>query len=216
MSSNKKDELEVEVVKTKKSKKKTPAESKKKKKADVVEEAVVNSDVKGGASGDKKEKVSATKSSKKSSSVGSKKTKKNLSTIKKGSEDSVVFHGVGRRKCAVSRCYLTKGTGEIYVNGIDYVVFFKNNPLLYHVVLLPLKLLKSEKDYDIKVDVYGGGFSSQADAIKLSISICLSKISPENRTLLKSSGYLTTDSRIVERKKPGRKKARKRFQFSKR
>ena len=209
MSSSKKDEVGV---KSKKPRRKTVEN---KGKLDLVGE-VVSSDVKGGVLGDEKESGLVRKSSKKSVSVRSKKNEKSLSTLKKQSKGGVVFHGVGRRKCAVSRCYLTKGDGEISVNGVDYVVFFKNNPLLYHVVLLPLKLLKSEKDYNIKVDVYGGGFSSQADAIKLSISICLSKVSPENRALLKSSGYLTTDSRIVERKKPGRKKARKRFQFSKR
>ena len=209
MSSSKKDEVGV---KSKKPRRKTVEN---KGKLDLVGE-VVSSDVKGGVLGGEKESGLVRKSSKKSVSVRSKKNEKSLSTLKKQSKGGVVFHGVGRRKCAVSRCYLTKGTGEIFVNGVEYVVFFKNNPLLYHVVLLPLKLLKSEKDYNIKVDVYGGGFSSQADAIKLSISICLSKVSPENRALLKSSGYLTTDSRIVERKKPGRKKARKRFQFSKR
>lgn len=136
--------------------------------------------------------------------------------LKKKVSGSFVISSTGRRKCSVARCYLTEGDGYISVNDVNYVVYFKNNPLIYHTILIPLKLLNCEKKYNVSVSVNGGGFSSQADAIKLSISLCLSKISVENRSTLKSVGYLTTDARVVERKKPGRKKARKRFQFSKR
>ena len=214
MSVKKDDEIKDKNVKE------PAAKTVKKVKKTVVDKAVAtNSESNVGAqqkvSSVKKVSTDSSKNSNKVASGGSTRIKSKTTRSKK-QPNTTVYHGVGRRKNAVARCYLTEGKGEITVNGVDYVSFFKNNPLFYYVILLPLRLFGGEKDYNIKVSVNGGGFSAQADAIKLSISICLSKISLENRVTLKSVGYLTTDSRIVERKKPGRKKARKSFQFSKR
>ncbi len=144
-----------------------------------------------------------------SSSSSGKKNKKNKK------KSPILSHGTGRRKTSVSRAYLSSGTGNISINNRDYHDYFKNKRL-HEVFLAPFNLLKCEKDYDVKINVNGGGASSQASAIRLSISICLSKLKLENRTTLKDVGFLTTDSRRVERKKYGHKKARKSFQFSKR
>ena len=134
---------------------------------------------------------------------------------KKNSGPSVTYHGVGRRKSSVARAYLCPGNGNILVNGKDYKDFFKHS-FLYYRLLNPLKLLDKENEYDIKINVFGGGLSSQVDAIRLSISICLSKVKLEYKSILKDVGFLTTDSRVVERKKFGHKKARRSFQFTKR
>jgi len=137
--------------------------------------------------------------------------KNSLKTLK----GDILSHGVGRRKSSVARVYLKQGEGNIIVNKKDYKVFFKNQ-FIYYKMLEPLKILDCLNSYDIKINVCGGGLNSQVEAVRLGISICLSKVKIENRSILKDVGFLTTDSRIVERKKPGHKKARKSFQFSKR
>ena len=122
---------------------------------------------------------------------------------------------VGRRKEAVTRVFLTKGTGAITVNGKDYKTYF---PMVYlqNQVETPLKAVEATTSYDIVINATGGGVKGQAEAVKLGISRALIELNPELRPILKASGLLTRDSRQVERKKPGKKKARRSFQFSKR
>lgn len=122
---------------------------------------------------------------------------------------------VGRRKEAVARVYLTKGAGNITVNGKDYKAYF---PVMYlqNQVELPLKTVEGVDSYDIVVNVYGGGQKGQAEAIKLGISRALVEMSAELKPALKKEGLMTRDSRSVERKKFGKRKARRSFQFSKR
>lgn len=122
---------------------------------------------------------------------------------------------VGRRKEAVARVYLSKGTGAITVNDKDYKVYF---PLVYlqNQVELPLKTIDSIDKFDVKVNANGGGIKGQAEAIKLGIARALCEVNPEFRPALKALGLMTRDSRGVERKKPGKRKARRSFQFSKR
>ncbi len=122
---------------------------------------------------------------------------------------------VGRRKEAVTRVFLTKGTGAITVNGKDYKTYF---PMVYlqNQVETPLKAVEATTSYDIVINATGGGVKGQAEAVKLGISRALIELNPELKPILKASGLLTRDSRQVERKKPGRKKARRSFQFSKR
>lgn len=151
---------------------------------------------------------------KKDKVVTSKSTSSKKNSVKT-SNGKILSQGVGRRKSSVARVYLKEGEGNFIVNNIDYKVFFKNE-FIYYKLLEPLKILDCLKNYDIKINVNGGGLNSQVEAVRLGISICLSKIKIENRSILKDIGFLTTDSRIVERKKPGHKKARKSFQFSKR
>jgi len=126
-----------------------------------------------------------------------------------------VINTVGRRKSAIARIYLTEGKGAITVNKRDVAEYFKTDQLVY-VVKQPLNLIGIAENYDVKVNLCGGGYSGQAEALRLAISRALVKINEANRSLLKAQGFLTRDPRIVERKKPGRPKARKRFQFSKR
>ncbi len=121
----------------------------------------------------------------------------------------------GRRKTAVARVYLTAGEGKIEINGKLLDAYFPS-PLLQYEVTLPLNKTENLGKYDVKVNVDGGGFTGQAQAIRLAIAKALCEINSEYRTVLKPEGLLTRDSRMVERKKPGQKKARKRFQFSKR
>ena len=122
---------------------------------------------------------------------------------------------IGRRKAAVARIYLNDGKGQITVNQKDYKEYFPKETLQY-VVEQPLKIAEVEGKYDIKVNLDGGGFKGQAEALRLAIARALVKIDPEVKPVLKSQGLLTRDPREVERKKPGQPKARKRFQFSKR
>jgi small subunit ribosomal protein S9 len=124
-------------------------------------------------------------------------------------------NAVGRRKEAVARVYMSKGTGNITVNGKDYKNYF---PLMYlqNQVELPLKTLESLAAYDVVVNVQGGGPKGQAEAIKLGIARTLVEFNPENRPALKKEGLMTRDPRSVERKKFGKRKARRSFQFSKR
>ena len=124
-------------------------------------------------------------------------------------------NAVGRRKEAVTRVFLSKGDGKITVNGKDYKVYF---PLVYLQKQLeaPLKKLELSDKFDIVVNASGGGVKGQAEAAKLGISRALLEVSADYRPALKAAGLLKRDPRAVERKKPGRKKARKSFQFSKR
>jgi small subunit ribosomal protein S9 len=122
---------------------------------------------------------------------------------------------VGRRKEAVARVYLTAGTGEFKVNGKSINEYF-TVPQFQKVVLQSLEALGVVNNYDIKVNVCGGGFKGQAEAIRMGIARALVEVNPEDRVTLKKEGFLRRDSRVVERKKPGRPGARKRFQFSKR
>tara|TARA_R110002049_G_scaffold2846_15_gene23226 strand:- start:5462 stop:5848 length:387 start_codon:yes stop_codon:yes gene_type:complete len=124
-------------------------------------------------------------------------------------------HKIGRRKTAVARIYLTEGKGNITVNKKDYKSYFSTGTLQYKVQQ-PLMLTETLESYDIKVNVYGGGITGQAEAIRLAITRALVSIDADHRTILKPEGLLTRDPRMVERKKFGQKKARKKFQFSKR
>ena len=126
-----------------------------------------------------------------------------------------VVNALGRRKSAVARIYLTEGKGNIIVNKKDFKIYFPTATLQY-VVQQPFQLTNTESKYDLKVVLDGGGITGQAEALRLAISRALIKIDPEHRAVLKSNGMLRRDPRMVERKKPGQKKARKKFQFSKR
>ncbi len=126
-----------------------------------------------------------------------------------------VINAIGRRKSAVARVYLSEGTGKITINKEDIEKYFPS-AILRYVVNQPLQLLESEGKYDIKVNLDGGGFTGQSQALRLAIARALVKINEEDKKVLKDAGFLTRDSRAVERKKPGQPKARRRFQFSKR
>ncbi len=126
-----------------------------------------------------------------------------------------VTNTLGRRKTAVARIYMTPGKGEILVNGRDVKEYFPSE-ILQIIVNQPFALTKTEGTYNVKVNVDGGGVKGQAEAIRLAISRALQEIDSELRPPLKKEGFLTRDPRMVERKKPGRRKARRRFQFSKR
>jgi small subunit ribosomal protein S9 len=126
-----------------------------------------------------------------------------------------VVNTLGRRKAAIARIYVNSGKGQITINNKDYTEYFPFETLQY-IVKQPLLLTEQEGKFDIKVNLYGGGIKGQAEALRLAISRAVVKMDPETRTVLKSNGLLTRDPRVVERKKPGRPKARKRFQFSKR
>ena len=125
------------------------------------------------------------------------------------------IHTIGRRKASVARIYMSAGKGNITVNKKDSKEYFSTETLLYKINQ-PLKVVDSEGKFDIKVNVFGGGTTGQADAIKLAIARALCEFDAENRTVLKAEGLLTRDPRVVERKKPGQKKARKKFQWVKR
>ncbi len=122
---------------------------------------------------------------------------------------------IGRRKAAVARVFLSDGKGKITVNDRDYKEYFGAETLQY-VVTQPLVVLDAVEKYDIKVNLDGGGVKGQAEALRLGITRALIEIDPEHKSILKANGFTTRDPREVERKKPGRPKARKRFQFSKR
>ncbi len=123
--------------------------------------------------------------------------------------------GTGRRKTSVARVYVRDGSGKIVVNGKDVSEYF-NTEEQVRVVHQPLFATSSEKKYDIVINVVGGGLNGQAAACLHGISRALTQVDPDNRTSLKANGYLTRDSRMVERKKYGQRGARRRFQFSKR
>ena len=126
-----------------------------------------------------------------------------------------VISAIGRRKAAVARVYLSDGKGQIMINDREYKQYFPNE-ILQYVVLQPLNLLNVADKFDITVTLDGGGSKGQAEAVRLGISRALIKVDPEFKPKLKAEGFTTRDPREVERKKPGRPKARKRFQFSKR
>jgi len=126
-----------------------------------------------------------------------------------------VINTIGRRKTSVARIYMTPGKGEITVNNKDVAVYFPVD-IMQIIVKQPLTTVEAVDKFDIKVNVDGGGIKGQAEAIRLAISRALCEVDPEHRSPLKKEGFLTRDARMVERKKPGRKKARKKFQFSKR
>jgi len=126
-----------------------------------------------------------------------------------------VINALGRRKKAIARNYLQEGKGEITINKRDWKEYFSTS-ILQYVVQQPFLLTKTESKYDLKVNLDGGGITGQAEALRLAISRALIEIDPEFRPVLKSNGLLRRDPRMVERKKPGQKKARKKFQFSKR
>ncbi|GAT62280.1 MULTISPECIES: 30S ribosomal protein S9 [Paludibacter] len=126
-----------------------------------------------------------------------------------------IVNAIGRRKAAVARVFVTPGKGEITVNKRELGVYFPSS-ILQYVVKQPLTKLGVAEQYDIKVNLDGGGFKGQAEALRMAIARALVKIDAANKPALKAEGFMTRDPREVERKKPGRPKARKRFQFSKR
>jgi small subunit ribosomal protein S9 len=126
-----------------------------------------------------------------------------------------VINTLGRRKAAVARVYLSEGKGKITINKRELEDFFPTKPLQY-LINQPLELVEVAGKYDIKINIFGGGVKGQAEAVRLGISRALIEVNPEYRDALKKAGFLTRDSRVVERKKPGQPKARKKFQFSKR
>jgi small subunit ribosomal protein S9 len=123
---------------------------------------------------------------------------------------------VGRRKNSISRAALIDGQGTITINGKPLDEYLQKDETLIAIVMEPLKAVKATNKYDIAIQVYGGGSVGQAGAVRHSIARALDKADPSNHAVLKKCGFLTRDPRVVERKKPGRPKARKRFQFSKR
>lgn len=125
------------------------------------------------------------------------------------------INAIGRRKSAVARVYLTQGTGKITINKKDVTEYFPS-AILQYVVNQPLQLLGVEGQYDIKANLDGGGFTGQSQALRLAIARALVKVNADDKKALKDEGFLTRDSRAVERKKPGQPKARRHFQFSKR
>ena len=126
-----------------------------------------------------------------------------------------VVNALGRRKAAVARVYVSEGTGKITINKRDLEVYFPSS-ILQYVVKQPLSKLGVTEKYDVKINLDGGGFKGQSEAARLGIARALVKINAEDKPALRSEGFMTRDPREVERKKPGRPKARKRFQFSKR
>jgi small subunit ribosomal protein S9 len=126
-----------------------------------------------------------------------------------------VINTLGRRKTSVARVYLTKGTGKVTVNKKDYKEVFPID-VLQAKIEQPFNITNTSGQFDVKVNVFGGGINGQAEAIRLGISRALVEVAADNKTLLKAEGLMTRDPRMVERKKPGQPKARKKFQFSKR
>ena len=126
-----------------------------------------------------------------------------------------MVNALGRRKSAVARIFVKEGTGKITINKKDLQDYFPSS-ILQFIVKQPLTKLNVAEKYDIKVNLNGGGFTGQSQALRLAIARALVKINPEDKKALRSEGFLTRDAREVERKKPGRPKARRRFQFSKR
>jgi small subunit ribosomal protein S9 len=126
-----------------------------------------------------------------------------------------IINTIGRRKTSIARVYVTPGKGEIIVNDRDLKDYFISE---IHQTLAKqaLAALKLESSYDVTVNVEGGGVTGQAEAVRLGIARALVEISAENKPTLRKEGFMTRDSRMVERKKPGRRKARRKFQFSKR
>jgi len=126
-----------------------------------------------------------------------------------------VINALGRRKAAIARVYVKEGSGKIVINKRAFETYFPSS-LLQYVVKQPLNKLGVAELYDITINLQGGGFKGQSEAARLGIARALVKIKPEDKPALRAEGFMTRDPREVERKKPGRPKARKRFQFSKR
>ncbi|MDR2804659.1 MAG: 30S ribosomal protein S9 [Dysgonamonadaceae bacterium] len=126
-----------------------------------------------------------------------------------------VVNALGRRKAAIARVYVKEGSGKIVINKRDFETYFPSS-ILQYVVKQPLNKLGVVDQYDVTINLQGGGYKGQSEAARLGIARALVKINPENKPALRSEGFMTRDPREVERKKPGRPKARKRFQFSKR
>ncbi|HOS49347.1 MAG TPA: 30S ribosomal protein S9 [Bacteroidia bacterium] len=126
-----------------------------------------------------------------------------------------ITHTIGRRKTAVARVYLSPGNGTITVNNREYTEYFPTMPL-QKLVQQAFEVSNLKDQYDVKINVNGGGYNGQAEAIRMAIARALCKINADYRPALKSNGLLTRDPRMVERKKYGQRKARRRFQFSKR
>ncbi len=126
-----------------------------------------------------------------------------------------MVNALGRRKSAVARIYVTEGTGKITINKKDLQDYFPSS-ILQFVVKQPLMTLNVAEKYDIKVNLDGGGFTGQSQALRLAIARALVKINADDKKALRAEGFMTRDARGVERKKPGQPKARRRFQFSKR
>ena|SRR5580765_7313608 len=126
-----------------------------------------------------------------------------------------MIHAIGRRKTSIARIYMEPGKGTITINKKDYKDYFTTGPLQY-IINQAQETINQKDVYDINVNVEGGGYKGQAEAIRLAIARALVKVDEGNKTVLRAKGLMTRDPRMVERKKPGQKKARKRFQFSKR
>ena len=126
-----------------------------------------------------------------------------------------VINALGRRKSSVARVYVTEGTGKITINKRDLTEYFPS-AILQYVVKQPLEAVEAVGKYDIQLNIFGGGFTGQSQAARLAIARALVKINEEDKSVLRKQGFITRDSREVERKKPGQPKARRRFQFSKR
>ncbi len=126
-----------------------------------------------------------------------------------------LINAIGRRKAAVARVYVKLGSGKITINKRDIATYFPSS-ILQYIVRQPLAKLDAVEKYDININLKGGGFKGQSEAARLAVARALVKINPEDKAALRSEGFMTRDSRTVERKKPGQPKARKRFQFSKR
>jgi len=126
-----------------------------------------------------------------------------------------IIHTIGRRKTAVARVYVQPGNGSIKVNNKDYKEYFPTLPL-QNLLQQPFEISKTRDHYDVDINVYGGGYNGQAEAIRMALARALCKINAEFRPALKAGGLMTRDPRMVERKKFGQRKARRRFQFSKR
>lgn len=124
-------------------------------------------------------------------------------------------NAVGRRKAAVARVIVKEGNGAITINNRPLEVYFPSS-ILQYIVKQPLTTLDCAEKYDVRVNLDGGGYTGQAEALRLAIARALVKINPEDKSVLRKHGFMTRDPRAVERKKPGQPKARKRFQFSKR
>jgi small subunit ribosomal protein S9 len=126
-----------------------------------------------------------------------------------------VVNALGRRKAAIARVYVKEGSGKILINKREFEAYFPSS-LLQYVVKQPLNKLGVAEQYDITINLQGGGYKGQSEAARLGIARALVKINPDDKPSLRAEGFMTRDPREVERKKPGRPKARKRFQFSKR
>ncbi|HUI32333.1 MAG: 30S ribosomal protein S9 [Dysgonamonadaceae bacterium] len=126
-----------------------------------------------------------------------------------------VINALGRRKAAVARVFVSEGSGKIVINKREFENYFPS-PILQFVVKQPLNTLDVVEKYDIQINLKGGGYKGQSEAARLAIARALVKINPDDKSALRAEGFMTRDSRVVERKKPGQPGARKKFQFSKR